>query len=199
MHDRAPVLQVCAPNTTSSVPKNPSLPASSKKSNVGRIVGGVIGGLVGLGLLVFLVIFYWRRSHEEPDDNVEKVFNNPSNLSPRTLMYENSSKRLARGGGPALDEKSLLEPGILAPLGYCSAVKEKQAAASEIATSYSTLLAPSSSAYTSSSSAYPSSSAANSSIESPPTAPLSNNLNGVATNRISTSEGHELWIDTNYP
>ncbi len=64
--------------------------APKKKTNVGAIVGGVIAGIVGLGIIIFLAIFFWRRSREEPGDTIEKAVIEPADTVPAAFPYQST-------------------------------------------------------------------------------------------------------------
>jgi hypothetical protein len=79
MRDREPVVTIS--NTA-------PFQSTSMKSNVGPIVGGVIGGLIGLGLLVFIAIFYWRRQRNKSGEITEKITTEPDAFVSHDFPYE---------------------------------------------------------------------------------------------------------------
>jgi hypothetical protein len=157
---------------------------TSKKSNVGPIVGGVIGGLIGLGLLVFLAIFCWRRSRQNSDDNIEKAANGPDDLIPAAFPYESPSQRRTEGAVPELGNRPPQESDTLSPLRYYPPTKGRRDAA--LAISHDTSSSSRHTPPTSSNSAYTSSSHGTSSVVPPSTTPSSRSR--TTTTPVSPSE-----------
>ncbi|KAI0341899.1 hypothetical protein BDW22DRAFT_1484797 [Trametopsis cervina] len=92
--------------TTSPGPSATSSPAQTqtKKPNVGAIVGGVIAGIVGLGLILFLIFFFWRRSRAAQGDHVENAIK-PQDLTPQPFPYRTAAYEPPVGAAIQPDER----------------------------------------------------------------------------------------------
>ncbi|KAI0088041.1 hypothetical protein BDY19DRAFT_1057674 [Irpex rosettiformis] len=99
-----PKANIIVPATSGKSASSPS----EKKTNVGAIVGGVIAGIVGLGILIFLVIFFWRRSREEQGDTIEKAIIQPGDTVPEVFPYNSVTphEQLPQASQPTFSTQS---------------------------------------------------------------------------------------------
>ncbi|KAI0696707.1 hypothetical protein BC835DRAFT_1414100 [Cytidiella melzeri] len=101
-------LALTIPSVSISVPAISS--PAKKKSNAGAIAGGVIAAVVGMGLIVFLSIFFWRRSHANNDDTREKASIQPGDTRPEAFPYEFTPYEPSQVSQPATVPRLSIEP-----------------------------------------------------------------------------------------
>ena len=96
------------------VPAASETSSQKKKTNVGAIVGGVIAGVVGLGIIVFLGFFFWRRSRPEQGDIIEKTVIQPNDTIPQAFPYNSAPyEQPPPASQPTIDAQSPLDSGEL--------------------------------------------------------------------------------------